>query len=465
MSLAAGLLIAGGCALGPDYQRPEVASPPSYRFESGAGTNSFGDLGWREVFTDPVLQELIGTALTNNYDLRQAVARVEQARNLAVAARAPLMPQVGYGGNVGRGRNAILNAPTPTGGVTEGSASATLSATWELDVWGRIRRLSQAARAQYLATDEARRAVTISLVGQVATAYFQLMQYDRELQIQRDATNAYMGSYRIFDQRRINGVASKLETDRALAAFSSAAAAIPTLELSVALTENQISVLLGQAPGPVSRRPLDDTVDWPMDIPAGLPSALLQRRPDVAASEQSLIAANANIGANLAAMFPQFGLTAFLGKVSPELSAFTGGTANAWNVGATLAGPLFQGGALRAQYRAAKAQFEESLASYQQTVLTALQDVSNALISREKYATAREANQDAVVSLTSSVELATQRYLNGKSSYYEVLQAQQELYPSQRAEVQARVNERLSVIQLYVALGGGWTNTAPAMAK
>jgi len=464
-SAALWLGVLGGCALGPDYRRPEVASPPAYRFESVADTNSFGDLGWREVFTDPLLQGLIGTALTNNYDLRQAVARVEQARNLAVAARAPLMPAVGYGGNVGRGRNAILNTPTPTGGVTEGSASATLSATWEIDVWGRIRRLSQAARAQYLATDEARRAVTISLVGQVATAYFQLMQYDRELQIQRDATNAYMGSYRIFDQRRINGVASKLETDRAMAAFANAAADIPTLELSVALTENQISVLLGRPPGSVDRGALDNTDNWPMDIPAGLPSALLQRRPDVAGSEQSLIAANANIGANLAAMFPQFGLTAFLGKVSPELSAFTGGTANAWNVGATLAGPLFQGGALRAQYRAAKAQFEEALASYQQTVLTALQDVSNALVSREKYAVARAANEDAVVALASSVDLATQRYLNGKSSYFEVLQAQQELYPSQRAEVQARVNERLSVIQLYVALGGGWTNTAPEMAR
>ncbi|MCW5557655.1 MAG: efflux transporter outer membrane subunit, partial [Verrucomicrobiae bacterium] len=314
-------------------------------------------------------------------------------------------------------------------------------------------------------TDEARCAVTLSLVGQVAGAYFQLMQYDRELQIQREATNAYMGSYRIFDQRRANGVASKLESDRALAAYANAAAIIPALELSVALTENQLSVLLGQPPGPVSRRSIEDTANWPMDIPAGLPSALLQRRPDVAASEQSLIAANANIGANLAAMFPQFGLTAFLGKVSPELSAFTGGTANAWNLGATLAGPLFQGGALRAQYRAAKAQFEEALAGYQQTVLTALQDVSNALVSREKYAAMRAANQDAVTALTSAVDLASQRYLNGKSSYYEVLQAQQELYPSQRAEVQARVGERLSVIQLYISLGGGWTHTAPALAK
>ena len=458
------VLLIGGCALGPDYKRPEVAAPSGYRFSGATTTNSFGDLGWWQVFQDPILQGLIGESLTNNYDLKRAVARVEQSRNLAVAARAPLYPSVGYGGNVGRGRNALLNNPTPLNGETEGSAAATLSAAWEIDVWGRIRRLSQAARAQYLATDEARRGVTISLVSEVATSYFQLMQYDRELQIQRDATNAYAGSYRIFNERRINGVASKLETDRALAALANAAATIPSLELSIALTENQLSVLLGRPPGPIPRNALADDPNWAMAIPSGLPSRLLERRPDVEGSEQLLIAANAGVGANLAAMFPQFGLTAFVGKVSPELSAFTGGTANAWNVGATLAGPLFQGGQLRAQYRAAKAQFEESLASYQQTILTAFQEVSNALVSREKYAEIRVANQQAVAALTSSVGLATQRYLNGKSSYYEVLQAQQELYPTQRAEIQARVSERLSVIQLYKALGGGWTNTAPFTA-
>lgn len=457
-------LLIGGCALGPNYKRPEVASPSTFRFAADASTNSFGDVAWWRVFQDPVLDGLIKESLTNNYDLKRAVARVELARNLAVAARAPLYPSVGYGGNVGRGRNALLNSPTPLGGSTEGSASATLSAAWEIDVWGRIRRLSQAARAQYLATDEARRGVTISLVSEVATSYFLLMQYDRELQIQREATNTYAGTYRLFNDRRINGVASKLETDRAMAALANAAAAIPSLELSVALTENQLSVLMGRSPGPVPRNPLAGDPDWARDIPAGLPSRLLERRPDVAASEELLIAANANVGANLAAMFPQFGLTSFIGKVSPELSAFTAGSANAWNVGATLAGPLFQGGQLRAQYRGAKARFEESLAGYQQTVLTALQEVSNALISRQKYAETRVANQQAVDSLTSSVGLATSRYMNGKSSYYEVLQAQQELYPSQRAEVQARVSERISVIQLYKALGGGWTNTVPVVA-
>jgi multidrug efflux system outer membrane protein len=280
----------------------------------------------------------------------------------------------------------------------------------------------------------------ITLVSDVATAYFSLLDLDREVQIQRAATNAYSGSYRIFNDRLTNGVASKLETDRAAAALANAAAVIPQLELQIAQTENQINVLLGLHPGPIKRGSLTDLSQFPAEIPAGLPSTLLQRRPDILASEQSLIAANANIGASLANFFPQIGLTTFLGKVSPELSTVTGGSANAWNVGATLAGPLFRGGQLRAEYRAA----------------TALQEVSNALISRQKLAEAGVFDEQAVTALASSVQVATERYLNGKSSYFEVLEAQQELYPTQRALVQNQINELISVVQLYRALGGGW---------
>ena len=207
---------------------------------------------------------------------------------------------------------------------------------------------------------------------------------------------------------------------------------------------------------------LTNLPSFPAEVPAGLPSSLLQRRPDILEAEQSLIAANANIGASFANFFPQIGLTTFLGKVSPELSAFSAGSANAWNVGATLAGPLFQGGQLRAQYRAAKASFDEAKAEYEQTVLTALREVSDALVTRQKYAEAGVFNAQAVAALTSSVDLAMERYLNGKSSYYEVLQAQQELYPTQRSQVQTQVNELLSVITLYKALGGGWEPPVPS---
>ena len=444
------------CAVGPHYKRPTVDTPDTYRFASGIGTNSLGELPWWEVFKDPILQSLISTAITNNYDLRRAVARVEQARQQVTVARSPLFPQIGYGGDIGRGKNAVLNAPADLNGATQSSAQLNLNAVWEIDFWGRIRRLTEAARAQYLATDEARRGVTITLVSDVAAAYFSLLDLDQELLIQRAATNAYAGSYRIFNDRRINGVASRLETDRAAAAFANAAAAIPQLELQIATTENQISVLLGRNPGTIPRGSLTNLPPLPPEIPAGLPAALLQRRPDVVASEQLLIAANASVGASFANFFPQIGLTTFFGKVSPELSAFSSGSANAWNVGATLAGPLFQGGQLRAQYRGAVARFDEAKAAYEQSVLIALQEVSDALIARQKLAESGVYNEQAVAALASSVKLATQRYLTGKSSYFEVLQAQQELYPTQRAQVQTQVGELQAVVQLYRALGGGW---------
>jgi multidrug efflux system outer membrane protein len=448
--------VATGCAVGPKYEQPAVSSPDNYRFASLHTTNSLADLPWQNVFQDPKLQELIRFALTNNYDIQAAVARVEQARYAVIAARSPIFPQISYGGDVGRGLNALYNAPISTGGATESSALAGLNAAWEIDLWGRIRQLTRAAQAQYLATDEARRGVTITLISDVATAYYQLLDLDQELQIQRDATNAYAGSYRIFNDRLINGVASKLETDRAAAAMDTAAALIPQLEIQIASTENQINILMGRTPGPIPRDSLTNQAEPQMEIPVGLPSELLRRRPDVLASEQLLIAANANVGANLANFFPHLGLTTFLGKASPELSAFTAGSANFWNVGATLSGPLFQGGQLYAQYQGSKAQFQEASAAYQQSVLTAFREVSDALITRQKLAEVYIQDQKAVVALSSSVELATQRYLNGKSSYFEVLQAQQELYPSQTVLVQAQAGEWIAVVQLYKALGGGW---------
>jgi multidrug efflux system outer membrane protein len=456
-----GVAILGGCAVGPNYKRPAVHAPENFRFTDSQATNSLGDLPWWQVFKDPILLNLIGTALTNNYDLQQAVARVEQARNQAAAANAAFFPQVGYGGDIGRGRNALYNSPATLNGATETSALLNLNATWEIDLWGRIRRSSEAARAQYLATDEARRGVMISLVSQVASTYFQLLQLDQELLIQRAATNAYAGSYRIFNDRLFNGVASKLETDRAAAAFANAAAGIPQLEMQIATAEDQLNVLLGQNPGPLARNSLTNQPQLIPEIPAGLPSELLRRRPDVLQSEQSLIAANANIGVSVANFFPQIGLTTFFGKASPELSAFSAGSANLWNLGGTMAGPIFQGGRLRAQYRAAKAQFDEARAAYQQTILTSFQEVSDALITRQKLAEEYVYDGQAVVALAESVDLATQRYLNGKSSYYEVLQAQQELYPTQRAQIQTQVGELLAVVQLYKALGGGWQTSPP----
>jgi multidrug efflux system outer membrane protein len=459
------LLVLGlvaGCAVGPDYQRPKVDSPAQYRFGHGATTNSLADLPWWQVFADPALQNLVRVALTNNYDLKQAAARVEQARYQAAAAKSQFFPQVNYGGDVGRGKNALYNNYADLNGEKESSAVVGLNTFWEIDFWGRVRRSSEAARAQYLATEEARRSLTISLMSDVAITYFQLLDLDRELEIQRAATNAYVGSYRIFNDRLQSGVASKLETDRAAAALANAAATIPNLELQIAQTENQINVLLGHNPGTVVRSKFSDQIIVMPEIPAGLPADLLRRRPDLLAAEQNLIAANANVGVNLANFFPQIGLTALLGRGSPELSEFASGSGNILNIGGTMTGPLFQGGQLRAQYKAAKARFDEAKAAYQQSLLTAFREVSDALIAREKLAEAYVFNGQAVVALDSSVQLATDRYINGKSSYFEVLQAQQELYPAQRALVQNQTSQLIAIVQLYKALGGGWTPETPS---
>lgn len=459
---AAFALLLAGCAVGPDYKRPVVDAPAQFRFTEKQTASSIADLPWWQVFQDPALQGLVRAALTNNYDLKQAAARVEEARWQASAANSGFFPQINYTGDAGRGKNAYYNSPSSLNGQTTGSVLASLGAVWEIDFWGRVRRLSESARAQYLATDEARRSLAISLMGQVATTYFQLLGLDRELEIQRAATNAYAGSYQLFNDRLQQGVASKLETDRAQAALANAQAGIPALELQIAQAENQLNTLLGRPPGAVGRSQLSEQTVAAPEIPAGLPSGLLRRRPDILAAEQSLRAANANVGVNVANFFPQIGLTALLGSSSTELSKFTAGTAgNLWNFGGTVSGPLFQGGQLRAAYKGAKAKFTEAAAVYQQTVLTAFQEVSDALIARQKLAEEYVYDGQAVAALASSVELATQRYINGKSSYFEVLQAQQELYPAQRAQVQARAGELIAVVQLYKALGGGWTNSVP----
>ena len=451
------LLLMAGCAIGPRYRRPATHSPEDFRFASAQTTNSLADLPWRGVFQDPLLQNLIVVALTNNYDLQQAVARVEQARYVVMATRSPLFPQIGYFGDIDRSRNSLFNEEFLTdGGATTSSVLAGINATWEIDFWGRIRQMTRAARAQYLATDEAQRSVTITLVSSIATAYYQLLELDQELRIQRAATNAYAASYRIFNARYQQGAGSRLETERATAALANAAAAIPQLEMQIATTEDEISILLGRNPGPVRRDSLADQPEAETDIPVGLPSDLLRRRPDVVGAEQLLAAANADIGVSLANFFPQIGLTTFLGRASPGLAAFTSGAGNIWSVGGIMAGPLFTGGQLYAQYKGSKVQFEEAKAAYQQTVLTAFQEVSDALVMRQKLADVYTFNDQAAVALSSSVDLATQRYVNGKSSYYEVLEAQQQLYPAQIAAVQAQTGEWIAIVQLYKALGGGW---------
>jgi len=449
-------LLLFGCAVGPNYHRLVIDSPATFRGESAPTSNSIADFTWWQVYEDPTLQALVREAFTNNYDLRIAVARVEQARAIAMQARSQFVPQAGYGGAVGRGRNAAFGQDFPTAGSTLSSAEVTLNAFWEVDLWGRVRRLNEAARAKFLASDEARRGVWLSLLSEVAADYFQLLELDQESKIASDTTNSFTESLRIFSRRVEGGTASALASSRADASLADATAAIPAILQQISSTENQLCVLLGRAPGPIRRSESLLETRTPPNVPAGLPSSLLERRPDVRQAEQLLHAANAQIGESVAEFFPKIGLTALLGKVSPELSAFTLGSANAWSIAASGAGPLFQGGRLIGQYRQATAAREEALLVYEQTALTALREVSDALISCQRLAEIREQRSRQVSSLETAVKLSSERYIAGKASYYEVLEAQQQLFPSQLALSRTQRDQLLAVVSLYKALGGGW---------
>ena len=449
------VLFLAGCAVGPNYKRPRVNAPSTFRGETQITTNSFANLPWWQVFHDDTLQNLIRTALTNNYDLRIAVTRVEQARAVAAQARAGFFPQFDYAVNASRAKNVANNMPSPTG--TIGSAfSADASASWEIDLWGQIRRLNESARAQFLASQEARRDVMISLIAQVAQDYFQLLALDRQLEIARQSTNSFGQSLKIFNERLQGGVTSELETSSAEALMDSAAATIPELEQQIAMQENQLSILLGQNPGAILRGNSSLEEQMSPEVPAGLPSALLERRPDIREAEQQLRSANAQVGVAVANFFPQLNLTGLFGEVSPELSAFTSGGDVAWSTAAGLTGPLFHGGQLQAQYAQAHAAREQFALQYQAAVLNAFQEISDALISREKLADARTQQSRAVDAYKEAVKISMERYRLGHADYYEVLQEQQLLFPAENALVQTQLNQLLAVVQLYRALGGGW---------
>jgi multidrug efflux system outer membrane protein len=456
------LLLVQGCAVGPNYVRPKVNAPTEYHgAEASAQQASFADLPWWEIFKDERLKELIQTALANNYDLRVAITRIEQSRQIAAQARARYFPFVNYAVSSSDGRNEFVGTVAPNGGQTRGAFVAAASVAWEADVWGQLRRLNESARAQYLSSEEARRAVMLSLVSDVAQAYLQLLALDLQLDIAKQTTASFTQTLKLFTDRLEGGVASKLDTSRAAAALGTAAASIPELEREIALTENQISVLLGNNPAEIQHtaKLLDEII--PPDVPAGLPSALLERRPDVLEAEQQLRSASAQVGVATANFFPQIGLTALLGRASTPLSALSSGQANIWSIAGNVAGPIFQGGALRAQKRQAVAFWEQTKLQYEQTALNAFLDVSNALISRQKYEAIQKEQADAVQAYQESVKVALQRYLAGKASYYEVLEAQQQLFPAEISLAVTELNRRAVIVQLYRALGGGWNLKDP----
>ncbi len=463
LPVVAAALLLSGCAIGPKYARPAIESPPAFRGQAAPVTEkSLADLPWWDLYKDPQLVALIREALDANYDLRTAVARVEQARAVAAQSLGQLFPQLGYQYDASRGLIPSKTNPTL---LTESSGSAVLTAAWEVDLWGQLRRLHEADRAKYLATEEGQRGVTISLVAGVAQAYFQLLALDLQLEIANQSTNSFGESLRIFTERFQGGVVSELETVRAQAALANTAAYVPEIERQIVIAENQINVLLGRRPGPVARSSTLIQQQMPPEVPAGIPSALLERRPDIRQKEQALRAANALVGAAQGNFLPRFNLTGMYGEVSPDLNAFSSDREETWSAGGTASGPLFTAGRVTAQLRQAKAARDEARIAYEQTVLNALQEVAAALVSREKFAGVRAQAEIAVSSLQSAVKLSTERYVAGKASYYEVLESQQQLFPAQNALAQTQLNQLLVLVQLYKALGGGWETDASSGNK
>lgn len=454
-------LVAGGCAVGPNYARPVVAEPPNFRGQPSAEAASLADTPWWDAFQDPALQALIKEALTRNYDVQIAAARVREARASLSIARSDLYPSFEYGAGVSRSKVGPGAPGSPGGPAREATNfySATMSASWELDVWGRVRRLNEAARANLFATEDARRGVWLTLVSDLAQAYFELLELDVQLQIAYNSADAYQRTYDLFLDRLNLGAASRLETSRALGALGEAQANIPQLESSIVAKENQISILLGRPPASIVRgRPMYDQPIAPA-VPAGLPSALLERRPDLRQAEQLLVAANARIGVAKAEFFPKLSLTALFGTASPEVSALTGGTTTIWAVAGMLSGPLFNAGRTLGTYRASIAQWEQARFQYEQAVLQALREVSDALTALAKLNEAEKAQETAVEALQAAVGHATDRYGQGLANYFEVLEAQQQLYPAQNALAQIRRSRLTAYVQLYKALGGGWSLT------
>lgn len=463
--LSLALVLIAGCAVGPDYQRPGISTPAGFRGDTNgvASTNSFADLGWWEVFEDPTLRQLIGLALTNNKDVRLAAARIEESRAEFKIARAELFPFLSGNAAYERNRTSELGSPPSPSSVKNPSDRFSLEGgvSYELDFWGRIRRLSEAARAQLLASEASRQTVMSSLVADVATAWLNLRDLDTQLDIARRTLASREKSQQLVESRHAQGVVGRLDVRQSEVLVATAARAIPDVEQAIAITENRLSLLLGQNPGDIPRSPSLTHFAVRADVPAGLPSQLLERRPDLRQAEQQLVAANAEIGAAKAAFFPQVTLTGNYGQISAEVSDLFKGAANTWSFAPHITVPIFTGGQLSGQYEASKARRDAALITYEQAIQSAFADVANALITRTKSCESREQQEKLTAALRDAAGLANDRYRGGVTSYLEVLDTERQLFDAERALAQARRDELLAVVQIYLALGGGWQLDGP----
>jgi multidrug efflux system outer membrane protein len=444
-----------GCAVGPEYHRPDVTPPKDFRSQlAPAEAGSLADLPWWQVFNDKALQALITQALADNYDLKIAVARIEQARQQVTVVRADLWPQVGYQANAAREKS-FIPLPQLQGNVTFNSFQAAVNAAWELDVWGRIRRSAEAATAGLYAQEDVRRGVMLSLVADIAANYFVLIELDRQLAIAQESAKIYKQTLDLFTERFDAGRDSKLGATRAQAAYDSSHAAIAALTRAITQQENAICVLLGSYPRAIQRGTQLEQQVTPA-TPVGLTSDLLQRRPDIMQQEQGMIGANAEIGVAVANYFPRIGLSALYGGQGVQVEDLFKSNFSIWSIAAGLTGPIFQGGRLKATVQAQEAFWDESIAQYKKTVTGAFRETSDALIAQQTLVTQRTALEGQVKSNREAVDLAMQRYTAGRASYFEVLDAEQALFPSEDALAQAQRDQLIAVVNLYKALGGGW---------
>ena len=448
-----------GCTLGPDYLRPKVLIPDNHRGVSAMpAAESLADLPWWEVFKDPVLQELTREGLLNNYDLRTAAARVEEARAQIGVARSFLYPQVNFNGGGSAEQVSRASDPPQSIGANRNFQNwlAGFGMVWEFDVFGRIRREAEAASATYVATEMDRRGVYITLVADIAQFYFILRQLDLELEIARRTLKLNDETLQFYQKRLSGGVSNRLELDQAVANRSRTAAVIPDLERRIAIQENLINFLLARNPGTIPRGTALTDQYYPPTIPPGLPSGLLERRPDVQSAEQLLIAANANIGAAKALFFPTFSLSAAVGSASHDFSNIADKRAAIWSVSGGLLQPIFQGWRLFWNYEATIARFDQALAQYEKAAQNGFREVADALVTIEKLEQVRREHEAQVAALQDASRLSRQRYDTGLANYLEVLIADQDLFDAELELARTRSDQLNAVVQLYRALGGGW---------
>ncbi len=454
------------CTVGPNYARPPIETPGAYRDVSGAPAAtteaSLADLQWFDVFKDDTLTKLVNTALQQNFDLHIAAERVLQAREQFRITRSEQFPTVdGNVSGTSQRRSQIGSTPLPPGTDPEvSSVRVGFNLNWELDVWGRLRRMNESARAQYLATEEGRRGVVTTLVADVTETYLALRALDLQLEIGRRTRDIAVDNLRLTELRRDRGVATTLDVRQAEQLLFTATGQIAAVERAVAQTENALSLLLGQVPGDVPRGQPLEAFKVPPEVPAGLPSSLLERRPDIRQAEQELIAANAQIGVAKAEYFPRISLTGTAGAESRGLADLLSARAGLWSLGVGAVAPIFNAGRTRAGVRLAESVQRELVINYQRSIYSALREVADALAEYRKTAEQRGEQERLVNSLRDATRLSTQRYQGGIDSYLQVLDAERGLFQSELELAGLRRQELASIVDLYRALGGGWTPTA-----